>query len=897
MSVWRRLDSFFGSLFKSSLAWLPWFRRSARDADLARELRDHLALEAEDQQDAGLSPKEASYAAHRALGNTLKIEEDVRAAWGFLWLESLAQDIRFAFRMLRKSPGFTTVAVLTLAFAIGANAAVFSWIEGLLLRPYPLVTHQERMYALVGSVPGGTYNPDISWLDFLDLQRNCKLVESFIADEITGASLGIGNHSETATGSIVSANYFDALGVHPFLGRGFQPGEDIGRNAHPVVVISYGMWENFFKGDRAIIGKTQRFNRVQFTIIGVAPKDFHGIFVGRDIEFWVPASMRQALGGKFALDDRSARWIEGFVKLKPGVTRAQAQAEISSVTGRLGSMYPETDSGHGVQIVPLWLTPFNHAGELRPTLEIMFAVVAFVLLIACANVGNLLLVRFLLRKHEMTVRLAIGARRLRLVRQLLTESLILSAFAAGGGLLIAHWCRNALVLFYPRDLLVAYLPGEIDWRVLVLSIGVCLLATVLFGLIPAAQASKLDLAAALKSEMGGLVSGQSRSRIRAGLVLVQVCLSFVLLVGAVLLLRSVRAMQNSNPGFATHNVFFTYVDLFGSGYDAQRAEAFQKQLLARLQSSEGIDSVAFSSFIPLDLAGPSSGPIKVDGYVPPPNQQPIVAYSKIGPSYLSTAGIPLISGREFAVNDDKGAAPVAIVNQQMVREFWNGKDPIGQRLEVNGLSMRVVGIAGNSKYQYISESPMPFFFVPLLQNPESGSYLNIRTSIPPQAVASILSNNLRAMDPDVPNEGLLTPQDEVNRATSSQRAAAGMLFVLAGVALILATIGLYGVMSYSVSQSHRELGLRMALGASSSNLLWHVISRSLLLTISGVAFGAIAAFALAHFAENMLYQTSPRDPLAFLLAFLIMTCASLAACVWPAWRASRTDPMVALRYE
>ncbi|HKV27625.1 MAG TPA: ABC transporter permease [Candidatus Acidoferrales bacterium] len=874
------------------------FRRGATERDMDAELRAHIQSRADDLERSGLPRAEAERRARMEFGGYQKFKEECRDAGSAHFFDTLLKDIRYALRILRRSPGFSILVILCLTLGIGANAAVFSWIEGLLVRPYPAVSHQDRMYALVGSAPSDPDNPDLSWPDFLDLQRNCKLVEAFIADEITGAALNIGGRAERATGSIVSANYFDALGVRPILGRGFKPGEDAGRNAHPVAVISYQMWQDRYNADPQIIGKPQRFNNVQFTIVGVTPKNFYGTFVGRSIQFWVPASMVQVLNGNnYPLDDRSAHWIEGFVKLKPGVTRAQAQAEISSMTARLASIYPETDRGRDVKILPLWLTPFNHAGELRPTLEIMMAVVAFVLLIVCANVGNLLLVRFFLRRHEMMVRLALGAPRLRLVRQLLTESVILSAFAAVGGLLVAYWCRNALVLFYPRSGFLAYLPGEIDWRVLTLSIGVCVLATLLFGLIPATQASKLDLAAALKSEMGGLVSGQSRSRLRSGLVLVQVSLSFVLLVGAGLLLRSLRAMQNSNLGFSTHDVLFTYVDLFGSGYDAQRAESFQKQLIARLQSLPGIESVAGSSFVPLDLAPPSSGVIKVDGYVPPPNQQPIVEYDKVSPRYFSTVGISLISGREFTPADDKNAALVAIVNEQMVRQFWNGKDPIGERLQVNGLSMHVIGIAETSKYLYVSEPPRPFFFVPLLQNPDSTAYLNIRTSMPARSVASILTNELRAIDSGLASGALVSMQEQVNRSTAAQRAAVGMLFVLGGLALALATIGLYGVLSYSVSQSRRELGLRMTLGASSSNLLWYVLSRSLTLTIFGVALGAAVALVAARFATDLLYHVSPRDPLAFTLAFVIMMVASLAACFVPAWRASRTDPMVALRYE
>jgi putative ABC transport system permease protein len=602
-------------------------------------------------------------------------------------------------------------------------------------------------------------------------------------------------------------------------------------------------------------------------------------------------------GGSYAQDDRSARWLEGFVKLKAGVTREQAQAEISSVAARLAAIYPETDRGRDVRILPLWLTPFNKAGELRPTLEIMLAVVAFVLLIACANVGNLLLVRFFLRRHELMVRLALGAARARLVRQLLTEGLLLSAIAAAGGLLMAEWCRHVLVLFFPRTGAVPYLPGEIDGRVLALSIGVCVLSAVLFALVPATQASKVDLAVALKSEMGGLVTGRTRSWLRSSLVLVQISLSFVLLVGATLLLRSLRAMQNSSPGFSTQDVLNTSVDLLGSGYDAQRAENFEKQFVARLETTPGVQSAAFASFVPLGLVPPSSGAIQVEGYVPPPNQQPVIEYDRVGPGYFGTTGIALASGREFTAADDATAAPVAVVNEQMVRQFWNGRNPVGLRLIVNGRALQVIGVAKLSKYDSVSEAPKPFFFVPRLQNPGSRAELFIHTTTPPPAMAAILANELRAMDPALANYAVITMQEQVNRSTSSQKAAVGLLFVLGGLALALAIVGLYGVMSYTVSQSRRELGLRMALGATPRDLLWHVVARSLLLTISGVLLGAGVALVLGRFVTQMLYHVSPRDPLAFALAFAIMTLASLAACLWPAWRASRTDPMIALRYE
>ncbi len=410
-------------------------------------------------------------------------------------IETTLQDLRFGLRMLRRSPGFSVLAILCLTLGIGANAAVFSWVEGILFRPYPAVVHQERLLALAGTARGETGATSLSWPDFLDLQRNCTLFDAFFVSKITGTTLSIGDRAERTIGSIVSANYFDAIGVHPMLGRGFEPSEDTGRSAHPVTVISYQLWQGRFKGDPQIIGKTQRLNGVVHAIVGVTPEGFYGTFVGWGMQFWVPASMEDIFeAGDYKLEDRGARWVEAYVRLKPGVTREQGQEEISAAAKRLESDYPDTNRGRSVQLWPLWQTPFNNAGTMLPTLEIMLGVVFFVLLIACANVGNLLLVRSFARRHEMTVRLAIGAGRGRLLRQLLTEGVILSAFGAVGGLLVAYWCRHALVLLFPARAGVAmHLPGEIDWRVLAVSAGVCLLATLVVGLVQRCRAARLIL--------------------------------------------------------------------------------------------------------------------------------------------------------------------------------------------------------------------------------------------------------------------------------------------------------------------------------------------------------------------------------------------------------------------
>jgi predicted permease len=742
--------------------------------------------------------------------------------------------------------------------------------------------------------PRGT---PLSWPDFADLQRSSTLFETLFVSKITGTTLSIGDRAERTTGSIVSANYFDAIGVHPILGRGFGRGEDIGRSAHPVTVISYQLWQGRFKGDPQIIGKTQRLNGVVHTIVGVAPEGFYGTFVGWAMQFWVPASMEETFeAGGYKLEDRGARWIEAYARLKPGVTREQAQQETSAVAKRLEADYPDTNRGRSMQLWPLWQTPFNNASTLLPTLEIMLAVVFCVLLIACANVGNLLLVRSFARRHEMTVRLAIGASRGRLLKQLLTEGVILSAFGAVGGLLVAHWCRHALVLLFPaRGGVSMHLPGEIDWRVLAVSAGVCLVATLVVGLVPAMQSGQLDLAGALKSDSAGVVGGRGRGWVRSGLVVVQVSLSFVLLVGAGLLLQSLERIRNSSPGFSTHGVLSTAVDLVSAGYDAQRAKNFQDELMDRVKALPGVESAVFARMSPLSYGSYSSSPIAVDGYQPPPEEQPTVEYNEVGPEYFVTMGIPLVSGREFTRADDEKAALVAVVNETMARRYWRGKDPIGERVQVKGRWMRVVGVAKDSKYQSVRETPKPFFYVPWRQNFSVGGGLYVRTPLSPVTMATALAREVHALDGNLAPYEMITMQEQVDRSTSPQKVAVTLVGVLGGLALLLAAIGLYGVMSYAVSQSARELGLRMALGAEASNVWRLVMSRGLGLVAGGVMLGAAVALGLTRLMGNLLYKVSPRDPLAFGAAFAVMTIAALAACFLPALRATRTDPARALR--
>jgi predicted permease len=866
----------------------------ARD-DLRRELRAHF-------EDAGRSPGAVDEAVRRfgdesAVAASLRRVHSRGYASGIAKaLSELRQDLRFGVRMLARSPGFSVLAILCLTLGIGANAAVFSWIEGLLLRPFPLVADQGRIFAIVGTNRGQAGFTDMSWPDFLDLRRNSRVVEDFIAEKITGTTLNVGDRAERMPGSVVSANYFDAIGVRPLLGRGFEPGEDVGRNAHPVVVISHQMWQERFGGAADVIGKTQMLNGLPHTIVGVMPEGFYGTFVGYAFQFWVPASMQpQFSAGVYKLEDRGARWIEGFVRLRPGVTIDQAQAELSGIAARLERDYPGTDRGRGVRLYPLWQTPFNNAGAMVPILGVSLVVVIAVLLIACANVGNLLLVRAFARQQEMTIRLSIGAARSRLIRQLLTEGAILAAVAAAGGLLLAHWLRDALLHLTPPRGMPMRLPGALDWRVVALSAGVCVLSTLLFGLVPALLASKVNLADALRSQSGSLVGARGRARLRSGLVILQVALSFVLLAGAGLLIQSLQAIRHADPGFSTDNVLTTNIDLFTAGYDASRARAFQDLLLDRLRSEGGVESVALSRMTPFAYGTFSTARIAIDGYEAPPDQQPAAEYNEVSPGYFQTLGIPLLSGRDFLRADDEKSAPVAIVDQTMASQYWRDGDPLGRRLVMNGRSLRVVGVVRASKSRNLLETPLPFFYVPLRQNFSIVPAVYVRTSQTPQGFAPVLAREVHALDPGLAPGELLTMRDVITRTTAPQRIGVTILSVFGGLALLLAAIGLYGLMASTVAQSARELALRMALGADARTLLRLVVSRGLALTAGGIAIGAAAAVGTTRLLGYLLYNVNPRDPVSFGFACAVIVAASLAACAAPAWRATRADPITMLR--
>lgn len=882
--------------------WLRLLRREGTLREISEELEFHLEQRAAQEQAAGESAATARRRAEAGMGDVEEWRERGLAARRFSGLDGLAQDFRMALRGLRRGPGVALTVIACLALGLGASAAVASWIEGVLLRPFPQVAHQERMLAFSGTERGSAGvagdATDISWPDFQDYRSQARLFDWFVVDHITSTTLAIGQRAERAIGSVVSANYFDALGVRLHLGRSFSADADEGRNAHAEVVISDAMWRERFGADPRIIGRAQVMNGVVHTIVGVAPAGFNGTFVGRKMQFWVPVSMQEVFvraAGGYVLPDRGGDWIEGYARLKPGVSLAQAQAEVSAIAGRLARQYPASDRGRGLRLFPLSQAPFTQAGVMLPTLTAAAVVAGLLLLIVCANVGNLLLLRALGRRREMTLRLALGARRGRLLRPLLLEGAMLGGLAWVAGLGVAYAGRNLLAWAMPgSNGLSLFLPATLDGRVLGWSAALCLGAVLLFALLPALAASRMEPAAVLRAEAGSLTG--SRTRLRAGLVIAQLALSLALMAATGLLLRSLWNARVADPGFATQGVMVSSLDLTGAGYSPQRMRDFEDRLLPRLRSLPGVRGVAFMGAIPFSYRGYSSAAIQVDGYQPLADERPVASYNEVDPGYLSVAGISLLAGRGFSDADTESAAPVVIVNQAMAGRYWHGANPVGLRLVVGGTARRVVGLAQTTRINRLGESPQPFFYLPARQS-VTGQALTLRSELAPAALTAAVRAQVAALDPNLTLGEFLTMRQQMEQTNGAARTAALMLAAFAVVALALAAIGLYGLMAGAVAERRRELGLRLALGATPARLVNGVVSEALRLVALGAVIGLGLALAGTRLLGYLLYRVSPHDPAVLASVTVLLALLAAVAALLPARRAAATDPVTALRQE
>src|ERR1051325_6389036 len=812
-------------------------------------------------------------------------------------MSTLWQDLRYGFRMLLKKPGFTVVAILALALGIGANTAIFSVVNAVLLRPLPFAEPDRLVIVWMDNRQQGVKEDIHSYPNYLDYRDQNKVFESLAAYRGTSLNLTGMGEPERVLGAASTASFFDVMRVAPVVGRVFtadedQPGHD------SVMMISYGLWQRRFGGDKNIVGKSVALSGATRTVIGVMPPDFR--FPFKDTDFWLPLAPPAELK-----DQRSAFWLDVIGRLKPGVTLEQARAEMETIAKRLEQQYPNSNTNFGTNLVPL---REQTVGPVRPALLILLGAVAFVLLIACANVANLLLGRAAAREREFAIRMAMGAGRRRIIRQLLVESLLLAFFGAALGIMLAVWGLDALKLMMPADMPRIDQSG-LDARVLAFTISISCLTALLFGLAPALQASHPDLNETLKEGGGKGASKGVRSRqMRRVLVVAEVALALVLLVGAGLLLKSFSRLRDFNLGFRPEGLLTAKIQLPGLKYreDSQR-RIFNRQLLERLSSTPGIESAGMITSVFLSKL-PNSTNFSIEGRPDfLPGQRVEVALDSISPNYFQVIGTPIIKGRAFNDQDTENAPRTVIINETMARRFWPGEDPLGKRIKYGGLETpesespwrTMVGVGADTRRTGFESEVRSETFLPMAQEPPGRTTLVVRAAAnaDPAGLAASVRSAVQAIDPEQPVYDIKTMTQWVSEIIAQRRLNMILLGTFALVALLLAAVGIYGVMSYSVTQRTHEIGIRMALGAQSRDVLKMILGQGMALTLIGITIGLIAALALTRLMSSLLFNVSAFAPLAFSAVSVLLTLIALLACFIPARRAMKVDPMIALRYE
>jgi len=897
------------------------FRRDRLDHELEEEMRFHLEMQAEENRENGMDADEARYAAKRQFGNVALLKEAGWEVWGWTSVERFFQDVRYAARMLRRNPGFTMVAVLTLALGIGVNTSIFSFVDRLLLRPLPFPESARLVSLGYHSDTDTDIYQGLSFPDYLYYRDHSDVLSGLAAYGRVHADVQFGDQTENLGGEIVSANYFSVLGVQPALGRSFLPEEDQHPDARPSVILSYSLWRNGFGGDPEAIGRQVIMNHRSFSVVGVAPRGFLGLRLDRSAapDFWVPSMMYPTIATFAAgIDLRNhwgTHWLEAVGRLKPGMSLKRASAAFARMSFELkqGPWKEVWGKPELVEVMgknnPLLLTAtLIPASEMRlqpqyrntivASLGMLGAAVGIVLLIACFNVANLLLARASGRQREMAVRLAIGAGRARLVRQLATEGLVLSLLGGSAGLLVAVLTSSFLASFPLPFRFPLLLETRVDPRVAGFALLVSMLTGVLFGLVPAREAMRTSMTAALKVDPG-FGARLRRWNARNVFMVAQAALSVVLLVGAGLFLRTLAnaraADVTSDPG----NVLMTSLNVAALKYDEARGQAFYRQLLERTEALPGVRSAALVMVVP--MGGRRGGTnVSISTANDPAEKRTLqVDFNVVSPKYFETVGLPLLRGRAFTSYDRAGAPAVAIVNEQWAQQFWPGQDPVGKRFEEERprRTVQVVGVVRDGKFRSYRAAIKPCFYAPLAQNYSGMTNLELRTAGDPLGLAAAVRRQVQVLDKDLPVSQMVTLKTYRDAGLGQERMIAGLLSGLGALALILAAIGIYGVMSFSVAQRRREIGIRIALGARASEVLRMVLGQGLALMLIGSAIGLAAAAAAARFIASLLYGVSPADPWTFATITLVLTATALVACYIPARRATRVDPMDALRNE
>ena len=825
---------------------------------------------------------------------------------GTLW-----QDLRYAARMLMRSPAFAVAAIASLAIGIGANTAVFSVANAVLLRPLAVPDAGRVVELHKRTSEGDGQSFPVSYPDYRFYRDHNEVFSGLLCWGEATLALSADGQAEQVFGMVVSGNYFDVLSLRPAAGRFFDTDEDAAPGAHPVAVLGYGFWQSRFGGDPQAIGRSVALNGRQFTVVGVAPQDFKSTVPLYAPDVWVPVSMqREVLPGGDMLGTRGAQWLQMVGRLRPGVSVEQAEAQASALALQVRAEHPEDGVGAegeplkatllGVRLAPVGSFPVEVRQMITGALGLVLAVVTLVLLIACANLSSLLLARAVVRRREIAVRLALGASRARLVRQLLTESVLLCVVSGAAGVVLALWMTDLLVAFRPDARLPIDFNFSLDWRVLSLTLALSLATGVLFGLLPALQATRLDVSGALKDDHGG--GGHGRPGARDWFVVGQVAMSLVLLVSAGLLVRALTRAHNVFPGERPQEVVTVTLGPHLLGYDDARTREFYRQLVERAESLPGVESAGLADGVPV-AGGYAMTAFEIKG------EQRMAGVNSVSPGYFDTLGIPVVRGRDFAAGDRAGAPAVAVVDEALARRFFAGEDPVGQLITFDAgpaqgrRQIEVVGVVRGGADVSLGWRPHFFVYLPAEQ-PLFGEgatrrmilHARARRPLHEQTLAA-LRRETAALDSNVPVLSASPLAEQIYAALLPQRVAAAIAGVFGLVGLALASVGIYGLVSYTVAQRTREIGVRMALGAQTRDVLALILRRGLRLSAYGIALGLAGAFAATRLLGEMLYGLSATDPLTFAGVALLLAAVALLASYVPARRAARVDPMVALRYE
>jgi predicted permease len=808
-------------------------------------------------------------------------------------MNALMQDVRFGIRMLAKSPGFTALVVITLALGIGANSTIFSWINSTLQDPIPGVADTSELVSVMRGERSEHPTPPFSYPDYVDLRARSQTFSGLLAYHDDFVSLTGTNRPERIYGAFVSADYFEVLGLRPMLGRGFQPKEEENPGGLPAVVISYSLWQTHFGADPSVIGKTIQINRRLGTIVGVAPPDFQGCKTGLRTDLWFPLVY---WGDNFR--ERDNYWLQVLGRLKPGVHRGQAEKELDLQMQRIVEQFPDSHRGpNQITLDPLWRSPFGANVYMYKTLPMLLALAAVLLLLACANVANLLLVRSVSRRREIALRLSMGAGRWRLVRQLLVESLLLALLGGGVAMLLTRWTAGTFAAFFPRTTnLPLTINGHADRTVLAVTTLISIVTAMIFGILPALRTSSLAPITVLKEEAGSMSRGIHKSKLSRTLVVAQISLSLLLLICAGLFARSLQNSQRLDPGFDPNHVLLASYELKPVGYSEAEGIAFHRQLLSKLSALPGVESVTLADFSPLSFSIHTDD-VLPDGYVPKPGESMEVSRAIVGPNYFRTMRTPLLAGRDFTEQDMEKSQRVALVNQAFADRYWPGRDAIGERINIYGQWFTVVGVARNGKYRRLVYPPEPVFFQPLYQRYRDLVIIHARVSGDPQGYVAEVERTVHELNADLPVFGVTTLKSSMQLGSIFERLAGTFAGAFGLLALALAAVGIYGVIGYTTRQRTHEIAIRMALGAQRAEVLRLVLGQGLLLTLAGLAVGIGISLALTRYVKSLLFGVTVSDVLTYAAVTFLLCLVSLVACYIPARRATKVDPMEALRHE